>query len=497
MMIVVSTISLLVHIYSTDYVGGDRRYTHYFAFLSLFSASMLLLVMSRNTGAVHHRVGAGRRLLVRAHRPLVGGEAELRRRPQGVPHQPGRRHRPARRHDRPVLGRPAPSTSSDINEFANGVTGGNDHLLLLVASLLPHRRGDVEVGPVHPPHLAARRHGRPDAGLGAHPRRHDGGGRHLHGRPALRRVLRGPLRSAPPTSTSSPWSAPSPSCSGRCWRSCRTTSRRCSPTRRSASSATWRWPSGSGVDGGGVPPLHPRLLQGRALPRVGLGGPRGAQLRHEEGHGRHAAVHAPDLRHLPDLHRGAHRHLPARRASGRRTRSSPAPTSSAARAATSSMFVMGLVGAFCTAAYMTRCVYLTFFGEPAGSRRRPAPPAARVGPRILVPLYILSALALVAGFANLPVGGSPRGHQAAVRALRRAGGAVLPRDRPLPEFTWWVAARVRRPRPPRHRPRLRLLLAGPVPRRHRAQHASPGPATPCWSRSTTSTTSTPASSPAA
>src|SRR3954454_23769101 len=49
MLVVVTIISLLVHVYSTDYVGGDRRYTHYFAFLSLFTASMLMLVMSRNT----------------------------------------------------------------------------------------------------------------------------------------------------------------------------------------------------------------------------------------------------------------------------------------------------------------------------------------------------------------------------------------------------------------------------------------------------------------
>ena len=49
MLFVVTLISLLVHIYSTDYVGGDRRYTHYFAFLSLFSASMLGLIMSENT----------------------------------------------------------------------------------------------------------------------------------------------------------------------------------------------------------------------------------------------------------------------------------------------------------------------------------------------------------------------------------------------------------------------------------------------------------------
>ena len=49
MLFVVTLISLLVHVYSTDYVGGDRRYTHYFAFLSLFSASMLGLIMSQST----------------------------------------------------------------------------------------------------------------------------------------------------------------------------------------------------------------------------------------------------------------------------------------------------------------------------------------------------------------------------------------------------------------------------------------------------------------
>ena len=49
MLIVVTLVSLLVHVYSTDYVGGDRRYTHFFAFLSLFTASMLGLVMSKTT----------------------------------------------------------------------------------------------------------------------------------------------------------------------------------------------------------------------------------------------------------------------------------------------------------------------------------------------------------------------------------------------------------------------------------------------------------------
>ena len=49
LLFVVTLISLLVHVYSTDYVAGDRRYTHFFAFLSLFTASMLFFVISEST----------------------------------------------------------------------------------------------------------------------------------------------------------------------------------------------------------------------------------------------------------------------------------------------------------------------------------------------------------------------------------------------------------------------------------------------------------------
>ena len=49
MLFVVTGISLLVHIYSREYVRGDVRYTHYYAFLSLFTASMLFYVLSSNT----------------------------------------------------------------------------------------------------------------------------------------------------------------------------------------------------------------------------------------------------------------------------------------------------------------------------------------------------------------------------------------------------------------------------------------------------------------
>ncbi len=49
MLITVCIISLLVHIYSTEYLHGDVRFTHYYAFLSLFTASMLFYVLSSNT----------------------------------------------------------------------------------------------------------------------------------------------------------------------------------------------------------------------------------------------------------------------------------------------------------------------------------------------------------------------------------------------------------------------------------------------------------------
>ncbi|MGH9014256.1 MAG: NADH-quinone oxidoreductase subunit L [Acidimicrobiia bacterium] len=49
MMFVVTLVSLLVHVYSTSYMEGDRRFTHFYALLSLFTASMLLLVVADNT----------------------------------------------------------------------------------------------------------------------------------------------------------------------------------------------------------------------------------------------------------------------------------------------------------------------------------------------------------------------------------------------------------------------------------------------------------------
>lgn len=48
MLVVVSVVSLMVHVYSRGYMKGDDGYTKFFAFLSLFTFSMYALVLSTN-----------------------------------------------------------------------------------------------------------------------------------------------------------------------------------------------------------------------------------------------------------------------------------------------------------------------------------------------------------------------------------------------------------------------------------------------------------------
>ena len=48
MLIVISTVSLMVHIYSFGYMHGERGFQRYYAFLSLFTMSMLGLVVATN-----------------------------------------------------------------------------------------------------------------------------------------------------------------------------------------------------------------------------------------------------------------------------------------------------------------------------------------------------------------------------------------------------------------------------------------------------------------
>ena len=59
--------------------------------------------------------------------------------------------------------------------------------------------------------------------------------------------------------------------------------------------------------------------------------------------------------------------------------------------------LVGLIGAFMTAAYMTRCVYLTFFGEYRGHEHPHESP-----PAITVPLIVLAVMSVAAGLLNAP-----------------------------------------------------------------------------------------------
>jgi len=71
MLLVVTFISLLVQIYSLGYMHDDERFSTYYAYLSLFTSSMLLLVVSNNYLQIFVGVGIGRSLLLLIDRILV------------------------------------------------------------------------------------------------------------------------------------------------------------------------------------------------------------------------------------------------------------------------------------------------------------------------------------------------------------------------------------------------------------------------------------------
>ena len=108
MMVVVTFVSLLVHVYTIGYMAEDDGYQRFFSYISLFTFSMLMLVMSNNFLQLFfgwEAVGLVSYLLIgfwfkRPTRDL--------RQPEGLPGQPRRRLRlPARHRRRAVLVRHA------------------------------------------------------------------------------------------------------------------------------------------------------------------------------------------------------------------------------------------------------------------------------------------------------------------------------------------------------------------------------------------------------
>ena len=239
MLFVVSTISLLVHVYSTDYVGGDRRYTHYFAFLSLFTASMLLLVISRSTVqfiTAWELVGVCSFVLIghwweekpnsdaalKAFLTNRVGDIGLLVGMITLFFAAGHLRHPRDQRRSPTASAAAPTTPccwSPASACSRAVMSKSGQFIL--HTWLP----DAMAGPtpvsalIHAATMVV-------AGIFMVARLYSVFFEGLSDRHRA-------------TSTPSPSSAPSRCSSAACSPSCRTTSRRCSPTRRCPSSATW------------------------------------------------------------------------------------------------------------------------------------------------------------------------------------------------------------------------------------------------------------------
>ena len=143
-----------------EYVRGDRRYTHFFASLTLFSAGMLTMVLAREHGAAHPRLGDHGPLLVHADWALVGGAGEQPGCAQGVLHRPRRRHGPAGRRRDPV--RRLRHVQHPGDEPHRDGSGDEPDRAALGGDRAVHRLHRQERS-VPAAHVVARRHGRPHA----------------------------------------------------------------------------------------------------------------------------------------------------------------------------------------------------------------------------------------------------------------------------------------------------------------------------------------------
>ena len=86
MILVVTGIGTLIHIYAIGYMHGDPRYGRFFAYLNLFVFFMLMLVLADNFLLLYLGLGGRGALLVPADRVLVRADRERERGEEGVHH---------------------------------------------------------------------------------------------------------------------------------------------------------------------------------------------------------------------------------------------------------------------------------------------------------------------------------------------------------------------------------------------------------------------------
>ena len=186
MLVVVNTVSAFVHLYSIGYMDEDPYRPRFFAYLSMFTFVMLMLVTADNLVQMFfgwEGVGLASYLLIGFwyHKPEANAAAIK----AFVVNRVGdfgfalgifALFMMVGAVDFDTVFAQAPSlTGKTIWFFGWHPDALTHHLPAAV-----HGR-DGQVGAVPAAHLAAGRDGRPDAGLGADPRRHHGDRRRVHG----------------------------------------------------------------------------------------------------------------------------------------------------------------------------------------------------------------------------------------------------------------------------------------------------------------------------
>ena len=363
LLIVVTTIGLLVHVYSIGYMSHDPGYWRFFAYLNLFMFSMLLLVL-----AGHWLVSSspGSWSACRATCSSASGTASARRR------------WPARRRSSSTASATSasrsgswPSSSTrrgrrrlDIRRVdrASCSDAGQREPDPAVRRRPAALRGrDGQERPVPAARLAAGRDGGPDPGVRPHPRRDDGQRRRLPRRPrqpALRHAPRTRWSSSPAIGIFTAILAASIAMTQT------DIKRVLAYSTLSQLGYMFAGARRRGLHGRDLPPDDPRLLQGPAVPRLGLGHPRRPR---GAGHAQDGRPAQEDPDHLlDDAHRRRSPSPASRRwpASSARTRSSARRSSSASSGSGS----IGLIVAGMTAFYMFRLMGMTFWGEFRGPK---------------------------------------------------------------------------------------------------------------------------------
>ena len=191
MLVVVSSVSLLVQVYSQGYMEGDPGYGRYYAYMSLFITAMLGLVLADNLFMLFvfwELVGLSSYLLIGFwfHKPSAAAAAK-------------KAFIVTRIGDLGLLAailliwtRHETLAIAEIHELAvTGALAGTT-VTLFGLGLFAGGRGQERAVP--PARLAARRDGGPDARLRPHPRRHHGRRRRLPDGALLPRARRRPRR---------------------------------------------------------------------------------------------------------------------------------------------------------------------------------------------------------------------------------------------------------------------------------------------------------------